>query len=147
MNWVRKTTAFFCLTLASVTFAEEQSYQFRGVHFLVSYCDCDREALTDLENLKSAMSEAVELSGATILSSSSWVFPLDGLTMVFLLSESHASIHTYPEHGACFVDLFTCGEHCSAEKFDAAMRAYLKPKAVTDRTLIRHKEIQEYNAI
>jgi ornithine decarboxylase len=26
-----------------------------------------------------------------------------------LLAESHASVHTYPERGSVFVDVFTCG--------------------------------------
>lgn len=150
MSQFRKLVVFVCLILTSVLTAENQtddSYQFRGVHFLVSYCDCDLEALGDVEKLSAAMNSAVELCGATILESSSWVFPPNGLTMVFLLSESHASIHTYPEHGACFVDLFTCGEKCSAEKFDAAMRAYLKPKVVSKRTMIRNEEIQEKDSV
>jgi S-adenosylmethionine decarboxylase len=146
MSWVRKTFILFCL-LSSITLAakshEESPFQFRGVHFLVSYCDCDMQALTDLKSLAAAMNDAVEKSGATILETSSWIFPPNGLTMVLLLSESHASIHTYPEYGACFVDLFTCGEKCSAEKFDSAMRTYLKPKIVNQRTLIRNEGIQD----
>ncbi len=145
MSWVRKTFIFFCL-LSSFALAveshEESPYKFRGVHFLASYCECDMQALSDIENLTAVMHSAVEKSGATILETSSWVFPPNGLTMVFLLSESHASIHTYPEYGACFVDLFTCGEKCSAEKFEAEMRAYLKPKVVNQRTLIRNEGIQ-----
>jgi S-adenosylmethionine decarboxylase len=146
MSWVRNTFILFCLILSTALSAENNEnspYQFRGVHFLVSYCDCDMQALTDLENLAAAMNHAVEKSGATILETSSWTFPPNGLTMVLLLSESHASIHTYPEYGACFVDLFTCGEKCSAEKFDAAMRAYLKPKTVNQRTLIRNEGIND----
>lgn len=137
---VGKIIAFVCLVCTSVCWSNEEEYQFKGVHFLVSYCDCDNEALTDLEGLKAAMSQAVLSSGATILDASSWVFPPTGLTMVFLLSESHASIHTYPEHNSCFVDLFTCGENCSAKEFDAVMRAYLKPKTINERTLFRSKE-------
>lgn len=147
MGQIRKTFIFFCLLLTTLALAaetqEESPYKFRGVHFLASYCDCDLQALADFENLTSAMNNAVVKSGATILESSSWVFPPNGLTMVFLLSESHASIHTYPEHGACFVDLFTCGENCCAEKFDAAIREYLKPKVVNQRTLIRNEGIQD----
>ena len=63
--------------------------------------------------------------------------------MVILLSESHASIHTYPEFNACFVDLFTCGEKCSSEYFDQALQSYLKPKLVNGRTLIRTHEITD----
>lgn len=149
MSWVRKTFILFCISISTALAAEsnsDQTYQFRGVHFLASYCDCDVQALTDVENLVKAMNHAVEKSGATILQTSSWVFPPNGLTMVLLLSESHASIHTYPEYGACFVDLFTCGEKCSAAKFDAEIRDYLKPKTVNQRVLLRDEGIQDKQA-
>ncbi len=144
MNWIRHLMVCVCMFATFALVAEEDSpYQFKGNHFLVSYCDCDQEALCDVESLQTAMMNAVQDCGATILQSSSWVFPPNGLTMVVLLSESHASIHTYPEHGACFVDLFTCGEKCSAEKFDVSMRAYLKPKMVNQRMLIRKEGFEE----
>ncbi len=122
---------------------EEEFHPFRGVHLLATYSGCDYEALTNLETLKSEMEAAVRASGATILDKSTYEFLPDALTMVFLLSESHASIHTYPEYGACFVDLFTCGYKTSAEDFDAVLRAYLKPKQVTNKTFIRHHGIEE----
>lgn len=150
MGWVFRTITLICLFITTVLSAKNEEitpYQFRGVHFLASYCDCDMDALADVEKLSAAMSHAVKECGATILEKSSWVFPPSGLTMVFLLSESHASIHTYPEHGACFVDLFTCGENCSAEEFDKQIRAYLNPKIVNQRTLIRDENILEKNAI
>ena len=146
MNWFIRIIALCCWMAAVSLVAEEQeesAYAFRGVHFFASYSDCDPEALSDVSGLQLAMRAAVEQCGATILDESSWVFEPNGLTMVFLLSESHASIHTYPEHSACFVDLFTCGDKCSAEKFDEALRTYLKPKEVDKRTLIRDKSIQE----
>ncbi|MGH7195134.1 MAG: S-adenosylmethionine decarboxylase, partial [Candidatus Saccharimonadales bacterium] len=46
--------------------------------------------------------------------------------------------HTYPEHQACFVDLFTCGRTCSAEGFDAVMCEYLKPTRADRRMITRH---------
>ncbi len=137
---------YLCCVLAlfqSEILADEGDvYHFKGNHFIASYCDCDREALSNVEALAGAMKSAVEASGATILDTSSYLFPPDGLTMVFLLSESHASIHTYPEHGACFVDLFTCGQKCSAEKFDQALQAYLQPQSVSQQTLIRDEGIR-----
>lgn len=122
-------------------FSEE--YAFRGKHFMASYLDCDLRSLSNLEGLTRAMDAAVSASGATILDKTSYVFPPNGLTMVHLLSESHASIHTYPEHGACFVDLFTCGDTCSAEKFDAAIRNYLHPKVVNVHLFSRDEDVQE----
>lgn len=122
----------------------EPAYQFKGEHFLVSYSDCDHEALTNLKVLEQTLLLAAEKSGASILKSCSWEFlPENGFTMVILLSESHASIHSYPEFNACFVDLFTCGEKCSSEYFDQVMRDYLKPKTVHGRTLIRTADIKD----
>src|SRR3990167_9270353 len=121
----------------------EEVHQFAGKHFLASYLHCNPEAISNVEKLMEAMDQAVEQSGATILQKSSYIFPPDGLTMVYLLSESHASIHTYPEFGACFVDLFTCGNNCSSEYFDAMLRAYLQPEEVNARTFLRNNEITE----
>jgi S-adenosylmethionine decarboxylase len=118
-------------------------YQFAGKHFFASYLECDEEALRNIDNLINAMDNAVTSSGATILNKCSHTFPPTGLTLVYLLSESHASIHTYPEFNACFIDLFTCGDSCSSEKFDTALRAYLKPKQVTDKLFLRHHSNEE----
>lgn len=129
-------------------FREEQSlgkkgYDFTGRHLIVSYYGCDPAALRDAVGIASAMKTAARTAGATILKTASHVFPPDGFTMVLLLSESHASIHTYPEHNACFVDLFTCGNTCRAEKFDEVMRGYLRPMGVDSRVLIRNHKIEE----
>lgn len=141
---IRKCFAMFVLLLiACAAQAEEKQYEFAGVHFLASYNGCDLDALTDLERLPEVMLTAAKASGATVLNAVQHIFPPDGFTMAILLSESHASIHTYPEHGACFIDLFTCGNSCSAERFDLALREYLKPSSVNARRLIRHEAIED----
>jgi S-adenosylmethionine decarboxylase len=137
---------FCCVFLGLVNFnflVADETYAFKGVHFLASYSECDHAALTDIDALREAMMKAVEESGATILKSEDYVFPPDGFTMVVLLSESHASIHTYPEYDACFIDLFTCGEKCSAQRFDQALRKYLQPRHVSEKTLLRTDAIEE----
>jgi len=123
----------------------EEDHLFSGKHFLASYLDCDPNALSDPQGLLHAMDEAVHSSGTVVLSSSPHFFPPNGLTVIYLLAESHASLHTYPEHGACFVDLFTCGDHCSSEKFDTSLRAYLHPKEVKAKLFLRGHEIDEIN--
>jgi S-adenosylmethionine decarboxylase proenzyme len=138
MKQIILSSFFFIATLFS-----EEVHDFKGKHFLASYLDCDSEALGAVEEVIRAMDLAVNQSNATILDKASYVFSPNGLTIVYLLSESHASLHTYPEFNACFVDLFTCGDHCDAQKFDAALRAYLKPKEVNARLFVRHQGIEE----
>lgn len=138
---------FLCMLYALCLQAQEvqsdQQYRFLGKHFIASYAACDVKALQNVEGLKSAMRQGVKETGAQVLNESSHIFEGNGLTMVFLLSESHASIHTYPEHNACFVDLFTCGDHCHYTAFDQVLRGYLKPETVSSKVLIRDEAIQE----
>jgi S-adenosylmethionine decarboxylase len=122
---------------------DQTDFEFVGRHLMASYVDCDPDALRDLDGLEAAMRRAVEASGATLLTSARHVFPADGLTIVMLLSESHASVHTYPEHNSCFVDLFTCGLDCHAEEFDAVLRNYFHPAESNVTTWIRHSGIQQ----
>jgi len=56
---------------------------------------------------------------------------------LFLLSESHCSIHTYPENNSLFTDLFTCGDVCDYSFYHTEMVNYLKPKSVTSDLIIR----------
>jgi S-adenosylmethionine decarboxylase len=116
-------------------------YTFVGRHFVGSYLGCDMAALTNQQGLLAAMRAAVRASGATLLRTCEHAFPGGAITVVMLLSESHASIHTYPEYAGCFVDLFTCGLTCRAENFDAVLRAYLQPKEVEGRMLQRARDV------
>lgn len=130
----------FCVLLSLFS---EEVHDFEGKHFVASYIGCDSKALGNVEEMICAMDAAVKASGAAILNKTFHVFPPNGLTIVYLLSESHASLHTYPEFNACFVDLFTCGDHCAPQGFDAALRDYLKPKEVNCRLFGRHQGIEE----
>jgi S-adenosylmethionine decarboxylase len=112
-------------------------YEFYGRHLVSEYYDCDLQALCDADRLSEEMKGAVAASGAHLLGSEGHSFDGGGFSMVLLLSESHASIHTYPEYGACFIDLFTCGQNCSAEKFDTVLREYLKPQRSSSTIMVR----------
>jgi S-adenosylmethionine decarboxylase len=118
------------------------SYEFVGTHFLANYSQCN-DNLSNIGLLKQAMCHAVQESQATILGSIDHVFTSDehpsqdGYTGVFILSESHASIHTYPEKDSCFVDLFTCGTKCSYIPFDQHLRTFLQPHNVSYQVIKR----------
>ena len=50
------------------------------------------------------------LAQSTLLDLVSHKFEPQGVTAVAMLSESHISIHTWPEKGEAAVDIFTCGD-------------------------------------
>lgn len=142
MRLIRLVLFFICVAITSLGFADEE-YQFEGTHLLINYEGCDSLALKNIEELRNAFLDSVQKSNATILHAQEQIFTPDGFTMLVLLSESHASIHTYPEHNACFIDLFTCGNNCSSSAFEQAIKEYLQPKKVNKKLFLRGSVIKE----
>ena len=85
-------------------------YSTFGRHVAVDAWGVDFELLNNAEFLQAQMVEAAETCGATVLSVQSKQFEPQGATVLVLLSESHLSIHTYPEKGFAAIDCYTCGE-------------------------------------
>lgn len=81
-----------------------------GKHCFTEAYNCDRELLDNEEFLKEQIIEAINKTKLTLLEISSYKFSPQGVTIVALLSESHISIHTWPENGSAALDVFTCGE-------------------------------------
>lgn len=80
-----------------------------GHHLLVEFSGCDAAALSDLARVSSAMLQAAEASGATIVTHSFHHFSPHGVSGAVIIAESHLAIHTWPEHGFAAVDFFSCG--------------------------------------
>jgi S-adenosylmethionine decarboxylase proenzyme len=116
------------------TDAMENEYTFKGKHYVASYRGCNDY---DNNELIANFHYAIMESGATVLDFSSHTFAGGGITFVFLLSESHCSVHTYPEHHSMFVDYFTCGDVCDHSIFHQLMVHYLQPKQVSAEVIIR----------
>jgi S-adenosylmethionine decarboxylase proenzyme len=47
---------------------------------------------------------------ATIINKSLHKFEPQGLSIIYLLAESHLSIHTWPELKSCSIDFYHCGK-------------------------------------
>ena len=87
-----------------------------GKHWIYDLQCGNRDLLNDEDFVKDAMTKAAEAANATLLSISSKKFGPQGVTAVVLLSESHLSIHTWPEYGYAAIDAFTCGDRTDPEK-------------------------------
>ncbi len=80
-----------------------------GKHYLLNLYGCSFVLLNDEHLLIDLLENAAIASGATVCQTIHKKFDPQGVTVLCLLSESHISIHTYPELGDCYVDIFTCG--------------------------------------
>src|SRR5262249_50198637 len=87
----------------------ESVYEAVGSHLLLTLSGCAGDQLDNLESLSSLARAAAEKTGATVLNVLAHRFSPQGVTVLVLLAESHASLHTYPEAGVVFWDCFTCG--------------------------------------
>jgi len=79
-----------------------------GEHFIFDLSDCRHEILMDSELARSLFAQAVRESGLTVVEEGFYKFSPHGFTCFLLLAESHASLHAWPEHNYCAIDLFTC---------------------------------------
>jgi S-adenosylmethionine decarboxylase len=102
-----------------------------GSHHLLDLHGVDAATLRDEARLMALFAAALEAGGFHVVGELSHRFPDggQGVTGVFLLSESHLAFHTYPEHAYLALDLFSCG----SARPDAALRHVqdaLRPAAV-----------------
>ena len=89
--------------------AVDPGYEFRGQHIYADIYDLNFEEVSDTKLLQRALEDAIQACGAQICGSVTKAFEPHGFTCLYLLAESHASLHTYPERRAIFFDAFTCG--------------------------------------
>ena len=109
--------------------SQETEHIFMGVHILGEMHGVDFDKLNNKDLLERALKEGIDLSGASLCSLQTKVFEPYGVTSLALLSESHASLHTYPDFGSLFFDAFTCGTTCDPQKIADRLIEVLEPKS------------------
>lgn len=112
-------------------------YSTFGRHVAVDAWGVRYDLLNDADWLKDQLVEAAEISGATVLSVQSRQFEPQGATVLVLLSESHLSIHTYPEKGFAAIDCYTCGETVDPQTAIDKLVEALRPERIHAKKLIR----------
>lgn len=99
-------------------------YEFKGTHIMLDFVSIPHNKLIEVEKLMQAVKDGITKSGAHIIETYAHYFDPSGMSLVFILEESHVAIHTYPEYCCAFADIFTCGK-CNASLIDDALCVYL----------------------
>jgi S-adenosylmethionine decarboxylase len=68
------------------------------------------ELLNDLAPLEEHFRKSLEISNARIVQLDSHQFEPEGITIMAILADSHAVLHTWPEESFVMVEIFTCGK-------------------------------------
>lgn len=98
-----------------------------GRHCILELYGCPAELLNDEQGLVDTLRAAAENAGATWMGQVSHKFDPQGVTALGLLSESHISIHTWPEVGYAACDVFTCGDDADPEHACGLLVEALRP--------------------
>ena len=108
-----------------------------GRHLILDLYDCDPDILNDYGELQRLLEASLIMAKANVLRVIGEKFQPQGVTLLALLSESHASIHTWPEIGYCAIDLYTCGDVTETHRAAEFLKIKLKAKLSEEKELVR----------
>jgi len=79
-----------------------------GYTITIDFSGCEYEKINNLDFLKDIMQKSLDTGGFKVLKTVEHQFKPQGITIAFMLSESHFSCHSWPEYGRICFDLFSC---------------------------------------
>lgn len=86
-----------------------------GQHYIVEASGCCSEIISSVSKVEEILVKAAEVAGVQIWSISFHRFQPHGVSGVVVISESHLSVHTWPEYGYVALDIYTCGKNSNPE--------------------------------
>ncbi len=121
-------------------FVESDGVRHAGTHLLVDLFGAER--LDDLKHIERTLRRCVSAAGATLLHIHLHHFtPNGGVSGVAVLSESHISIHSWPEADYAALDIFMCGDARPYEAIGVLKDAFL-PDNVVVKQHLRGQELE-----
>jgi S-adenosylmethionine decarboxylase len=117
--------------------SEAPVYEAQGKHLLLTLSGCASKLLDSEQYLRGVARNAAIAAGATVLQVFSHKFSPQGITVLVVLAESHASLHTYPESGVVFWDCFTCGHTCKPDRSAQVLIDTLIPTHIDKQIILR----------
>jgi S-adenosylmethionine decarboxylase len=108
-----------------------------GTEWLIEAAECDADKLRDETVLHGVFERVIAELGLKVVDAVWHKFPGEGgVTGMALLTESHLTCHTYPEHGAATFNLYCCRTRPEWD-WKAQLRSSLGAAAVTVRIVSR----------
>ena len=109
-----------------------------SIHLIVDLTGIKPEKISKVKDVKRILDRAISKSGLKKVSSKFYQFKPFGVSGIYLLKESHLSIHTWPQIGYAALDIFTCGDKKNAIKaFNLIVRDF-EPKKIKKKVVRRY---------
>jgi len=101
-----------------------------GKQILIDVKNITGDKLKTVEMIRPFMDRVVEELNLNVVGECSHQFEKNdlphGATMIYLLSESHLSVHTFVDEGKITLDLFTCSLGVENEKIKSIVKEYFE---------------------
>lgn len=108
-----------------------------SIHIIADFCNCPLELLESGKVGEQILDKTVRESELNSILIRYHQFEPVGYTAAALLTESHITLHTWPEHRSVQIDIFTCGSHDKARKAYAILKEIYKPEQFSEKILFR----------
>lgn len=96
-------------------------------------CGKNAAALDSPRKLEAIVKLAIRRAGMTLFGMHSKHFKPQGITLLAIIGESHVSVHTYPEHATCVIDILTCGKEDDPRLAAKELKTFFKPEKVKEK--------------
>ena len=109
-----------------------------GTEIFVDAAGCNPDALRDLARVRGLLEKVLLRCELRVIGEGQWhAFGGEaGVTGLYLLTESHLAVHTYPEHATATLNLYCCRTHVDFP-WEAELARALGATSVTVRTIER----------
>jgi len=121
----------------------ENLHEFYGIHILGELYGVSYRKLNSIDFLEKIVTEGIFKANATCHGIQVKKFYPSGVSLLALLSESHVSVHTYPDQRSVFIDAFTCGRNCDPRRLIDVIVCGLKPEKAFIKEIVRGEKTAE----
>ena len=101
-----------------------------GITLLLDLYDCQSSALKNDAILEQLFTSALQFGGLEVVDQIGQQLPDQHTTHIFLLKESHATIHTWQENGRVVVDVYAIGSPETVRPALEIIRGFLTQKLI-----------------
>ncbi len=108
----------------------------RYEHLVIDARECKNNFLDNEEKIRQILDVLSEKLRVNVLRKDVQKYEPQGLTVSYVLAESHMIYHSWPEINAFTLDVFTCGEE-SPTKIIPDVKEFFKPKEMDLKLITR----------
>lgn len=104
---------------------------YSGYHIMIDVFGCMFEQLEDVEYLTRVFEKLIANMNTNIVAKTYHKFEPQGLSMAFIISASHITIHTWPENNYAGIDIFTCSKSFNKDM----LISYIKSNIICSKVM------------